>query len=194
MPSMRSSAATKCISDVPGLAKHTLDAVGGQRGDQGFGAVHRSGRFRVQQDDATAAARTRAVHRDKGPRDRSGGPFNVSAGVSSSVRRSTDLRGLDVLVDLIEVHVAVDLGRIGVDHAHVGVVLGHGGHAPELGGDRRQLGRCQVARWCSCPAGSGSCACWWRPRSRLRAPAPGCPCTGCSRASRCAAPALPNTP
>ena len=45
------------------------------------------------------------------------------------------------LFDLIEVHVAVDIGAVGVDHAHVGVVLGHGRQAAELGGDGREFGR-----------------------------------------------------
>ena len=47
MPGMRSSAATKCISDVPGLLKQVFDPAGQQGMHEALGTVH--GRPRVDQ-------------------------------------------------------------------------------------------------------------------------------------------------
>ena len=40
MPSTLSSAATKCISEVPGLAKQVSMPLASKRADEAFGAVH----------------------------------------------------------------------------------------------------------------------------------------------------------
>lgn len=53
------------------------------------------------------------------------------------------LRDVLILLDLIEVHVAIDLGALLVDHADVGHVLGLGRDLAQARADRSQLGRTQ---------------------------------------------------
>ena len=55
------------------------------------------------------------------------GPFLISAGDQPSGRHT--LGRLGVLLDLVVVHVLVDVGRVRVDDAHRLLVLGHGGLA-----------------------------------------------------------------
>ena len=103
------------------------------------------------------------------------------------------LRRVLVLVDLVEVHVLVDLVARRVEHAHVGLVLGHGREAAELGAIAassaeprytlvflpRRLGKLRVLVETTV-APSRTCA--WLPMHRLQ---PGISVR---------APAAPNTP
>jgi formylmethanofuran dehydrogenase subunit B len=89
-----------------------------------------------------------------------------------------------VFLDLVEVHVLVDLAPsllITPMSARYSATVGMRPSLEQWRPARPSPG----TRWCSCPGGWGSCGCWWTSRWRLRAPGPGCPCTASSRAFRC---------